>query len=64
MGKTHNLKPDWDNSEVQNLHGGPEDEVGLEGRQVDVLKLAHQRPPASSLSDGHEGEEGKQSYGL
>lgn len=36
---THNLKLQWHESKVDNLHSRPQDVVRLQGRHVDILKL-------------------------
>lgn len=59
---THNLELDRYDTEVQDLNCGPQDKVGLEGWQINVLELASQCSPSSALGDRHEGKEARQTW--
>lgn len=54
---THNLILNRHDSEVDDLHRRPDHPVGLQRRDVDILELALYGALATTLSDGHEGEE-------
>jgi hypothetical protein len=54
---TYNLELDGHHTEVDDLHSRPNQEVGLEGWNVDILELALHSTPSTALSDGHECEE-------
>ena len=56
------MERDGDHAEIQDLDRGPEHEIGLQCRQVDVLKLPRHSPPATTLGDGHEGEKRREPY--
>lgn len=60
--RTHNLELDRNHSEVQDLDSRPEYIVGPERGQIHVLEFASQRPPTATLSNGHKGEEARQTY--
>lgn len=55
-GTTHNLKLDGDDSEVQYLHGRPEQVVGFQRRQIHILKLAKHCTLTTTLCNCHESE--------
>ena len=54
---TYNLKLYRHKSEVDHLHGWPDDIVCLERRHVDVAKFSRNSFPPSTLGDCHECEE-------
>lgn len=53
---TYNLELDGNYTEVQDLYRRPQNEIGLERRQVNVTHFINQCPSASSLSQCHESE--------
>lgn len=55
--ETYNLELDRDNTEVEHLNRGPNEEVRLERRHVNVLELADDCAPSTALCDCHECEE-------
>lgn len=59
---TYNLELDGNDAEIQDLHRRPQNEIGFEGRQVDILKLASQGPPPTALGHRHESEEAPQTW--
>lgn len=52
----YNLKLQWDNSEVEDLHCWPKHEIRFQRRQVYILELPCHCSSPTPLSDGHEGE--------
>lgn len=54
---TYDLVLNGHDTEVDNLHRRPDQPVGFERRDVDVLKLALYSALASTLGYRHEGEE-------
>ena len=57
---THNLELDGHDAEVDQLHCGPNDEVRLKRRHVNILEFASDGAPATALANGHECEEAAQ----
>ena len=60
--QTHDLKLHGHKTEVDDLHGGPEQVVCFEGRDVDILEFLHHGAFAASFGDGHEGEEDAETW--
>lgn len=54
---SYNLVLNWHNAEVDHLHSWPHHPVGLERRDVDVLKFTLHCALATALSNCHEREE-------
>jgi hypothetical protein len=54
---TYNLVLNGHDAEVHDLHSRPDQPVGLQGRDVDVLELLLHSTLSTTLSDGHESEE-------
>jgi hypothetical protein len=46
---THQLELQRRDSEVEQLDGGPYEEIGLERRKVNIAQLASNRPLSASL---------------
>lgn len=59
---TYDLELNRDNAEVEHLDRGPDEEVRLECRHVDVLKLASHGTSAAALGDCHECEEASETW--
>jgi hypothetical protein len=59
---TYNLELNGHHTEVDDLHSRPNQEVGLQGRNVDVLKLALYSTPSTTFSNGHECEESGETW--
>jgi hypothetical protein len=59
---TYNLVLDRHDSEVDNLHCGPDKPVGLQRWDVDVLEFALHSALSSALSNGHECEEAGKTF--
>jgi hypothetical protein len=59
---TYNLVLDRHDSEVDHLHCRPDQPVGLERRDIDVLELALHGALSTALSHGHEGEEAGKTF--
>lgn len=57
LGKTYNLVLNWHNTEVDNLHSGPDHPVGLQCGNIDVLELALHSTLSTAFGHGHKGEE-------
>lgn len=60
--QTHDLKLNGHHAKVEDLHRGPEHEVGLERGQVNILEFAVKRTLASTFRNGHEGEEAYETW--
>lgn len=56
----YNLELNRHDPEVDDLHGRPDQEVGLQRRDVDILELALHCALSAALGDGHVCEEGCQ----
>lgn len=59
---TYNLVLDRHDSEVDHLHSWPDQPVGLECRNVDVLELLLHGALSTALGDGHESEEARETW--
>jgi hypothetical protein len=54
---THNLELNGHHTEVDDLHCRPNQEIGFQGGDVDILELALQCTLSTAFSNGHESEE-------
>jgi hypothetical protein len=59
---TYNLVLDRHDSEVDNLDCGPDEPVGLQRRDINVLELALHSALSTTLSNGHESEEAGKTF--
>lgn len=60
---THNLELDGHDPEVDDLHSWPDQEVGLQRRDINVLELALDGALSTTLGDGHVCEECRKTSG-
>lgn len=56
---TYDLVLNGHDAEIDNLHSWPDQPIGLQRRNIDVLEFALHRTLSTTLSDGHESEEAR-----
>lgn len=61
--KTYNLELNRHDPEVDDLHGWPDQKVGLESRHIDVLELALHGALPTTLRNRHVREESRETSG-
>src|SRR5436190_24235423 len=60
--ETYNLERDRHYTEIKDLHCWPQDKVGFQSRQINVLDLADDGPPPSTFCNGHKCKEQCKAY--